>query len=412
MKIGKYETVRELGCGASGTVYLVVDPDGVHRAVKLLPTGLRDSSSLFARFRTEIEVLRNLNHANIVKIHAVGQETGLYFYIMEYLSGGSLAERIKKQGALRLEDALQIAISICSALEHAHHAGIIHRDIKPANVIFDEDGRAKLVDFGIAKLADANSVTVTRQVIGTVEYMSPEQASAKEIDHRTDIYSLGIVLYEMLTGRVPFKSESVAAVLKSHQYAIPETPREWNGSIPEWLNELVLEMIEKQPQLRPQDAAAVISRIEARRVQLRVARCNVCDAGLEDGQVLCVRCGTSVLTGERQGTVTGRVHRIARRALTIAVALGIVAAGAVWSVRSARISRESKVPHAEWQKEHFSLGERFYRLGDLANAEQEFRRTVELGRDTEMAAAAEEYLRMIRDSGSGLNHQQAESDAE
>jgi hypothetical protein len=388
VKIDKYETVCELGRGATGPVYLAVDPDGAHGALKLLPTGLRDSPSLLARFRTEIEVLRNLKHPNIVKIREVGEETGRHFYVMEHLPGGSLAERIKAQGALRLSDALEIATSIGAALQHAHASRVIHRDIKPANVIFDENGLAKVVDFGIAKLSDVKGVTTTRQVIGTVEYMSPEQAAAKEVDHRTDIYSLGIALYEMVTGRVPFRSESVAAVLKSHQYSIPEAPREWNGSIPEWLNGLVLDMIAKQPDQRPQSAAEVIERIEAGRAQLQVAVCVACDAELEDGQVVCIQCGTKVATGTRPGATAGRAPRAARRAAVIVAAAAIVAGGAVWSVRTARLSRQSTIPYEEWQMEHYSLGESFYRLGAFPDAEREFRLAIELGPDTETAAAA------------------------
>jgi serine/threonine protein kinase len=410
VKIGIYETVRELGRGASGTVYLVVDPDGVHGALKLLPTGLRDSPSRLARFRTEIEALRNLNHPSIVKIHEVGEETGRHFYVMEYLSGGSLADKIKEHGALSLVEALEIATSICSALEHAHAGGIIHRDIKPANVIFDENGRARVVDFGIAKLTDVKGVTTTRQVIGTVEYMSPEQAAAKEVDHRTDVYSLGIVLYEMVTGRVPFRSDSPPAVLRSHQYSIPEAPREWNSSVPEWLNKLVLDMIEKGPEQRPQSAAEVIQRIEARRAQLKVALCSVCDAELEDGQAVCIQCGTNVSTGDRAGSAADRAPRAARRAAIVAVALGIVAAGAVWSLQSARLSRKSEIPYEQWQAEHFSLGERFYRLGDFRNAEREFRRTIELGPDTQTAAAAAEYLERMSDDRSDLTGEQAVPD--
>jgi len=410
VKIGKYETVRELGRGATGTVYLAVDPDGTRKALKLLPAGLHNSPSLLARFSTEIRILQNLNHPSIVKIHEVGEETGRHFYVMEYLSGGSLGEKIKKQRTLRLTDALETAMSICSALQHAHAGGIIHRDIKPANVIFDQNGRAKVVDFGIAKLSDVKGVTTTRQVIGTVEYMSPEQAAAKEIDHRTDIYSLGIVFYEMVTGRVPFRSESVAAVLKSHQYSIPEAPREWNSSIPAWLNDLVLDMIGKEPDQRPQSADEVIERIEAGRAQLQVARCGACNAQLEDGQVICIECGAKVSTGDRAGTAARRAPRAARRVAIVAVALGIVAAGALWSLQSAKRSRESRIPYAEWQMAHFSLGTRLYRAGDFGSAELAFRRTIELAPDTETAAAAAEYLERIRDNRSDLAGEQAVPD--
>jgi len=410
-KIGEYKVVRVLGHGASGTVYLGVDPEGTQRALKVLPATLRDDSSIFDRFRTEIEVLRNLNHSSIVKTYEVSEECGRRFYVMEYLSGGSLADMIKKGGALPLHNALDIATSICSALEHAHAAGVIHRDVKPANVLLDERGLAKLVDFGIAKLTAEDGVTVTRQVLGTVEYMSPEQASGKQVDARSDIYSLGIVLYEMLTGRVPFTGQSVAAVLKSHQYSIPESPREWNGSIPEWLNQLILDMIEKDPDQRPQSAAAVAERIEIGRTSHEVICCPECGGQLEDGQVLCVQCGTNVQTGKRHLAVAGRPSLVTRRALIVAAAVGIAAVGATLSTRGFRLPHENRFPYAELQQSHLSLGERFFWLGDLQNAEKEFRRTIELGRDTELAVTAARYLRMIEGRGPTTGNERAEADA-
>jgi len=411
VKIGNYEVERELGSGASGTVHLGVDPDGAHRALKVLPGGLRSDSSLFVRFRTEIDVLRSLNHPNIVKIFDVGEDSGRQFYVMEYLSGGSLAEVIEKRGAVGLNGALDVATAICSALDHAHAAGIIHRDLKPANVLLDEKGVAKVVDFGIAKLTETEGVTVTRQVLGTVEYMSPEQAAGVEIDPRTDIYSLGIVLYEMLTGRVPFRSQSVAAVLKSHQYSMPEAPQEWNESIPDWLNELVLDMIAKDPERRPQSAAEVAERIGQGRASHQERRCPGCGDELETGQIVCVRCGMNVQTGKRHAVTTGRVPVFWRRAFVIAVAVGIVAAGAVWSLRGLRLSGENTAANRELQQKHFSLGERFFRLGDLDNAEKEFKRAIQVDGESEVARQAAGYLETIEARRSSAPGQQGEQNA-
>jgi serine/threonine protein kinase len=413
MKLGKYEILRMLGQGAAGTVYLGVEPENAQRALKLLARELHSNPSIYARFQSEIAVLQNLNHPNIIKIFEVGEDFGQHFYVMEYLSGGSLAERIKKQGALPIDDALQVATSICSALEHAHGAGIIHRDIKPANILFDENDRAVIVDFGIAKLTDVDGVTVTRQVLGTVEYMSPEQASGKDVDLRSDIYSLGIVLYEMLTGRVPFKSDSIPAVLKSHQYAVPEEPDEWNSSVPDWLNALVLDMIAKEPVKRPQTAPDVVRRIEeGRTATLIVRQCPACDAELESGQVVCVQCGTNTVTGERRRTVTARARPGRKSALPVIVALGIVAAGAIWSLSSFRTPQGVPSPGAEWQRQHFSLGEQFYRVGDLENAETEFKRVIELGSDTELASAASQYLKLIESSRSSTQTEQGASNGQ
>jgi serine/threonine protein kinase len=409
-KIGKYQIVRVLGSGATGTVYLGIDPDGAQRALKVLPATLRDDSSLFARFRIETEALQSLNHAGIVKTYEVNQESGRRYYVMEYLPGGSLAEMIKDAGALPLHDALDIAVSLCSALEHAHTAGIIHRDVKPANVLFDEKGRAKLVDFGIAKLAQTDGVTATRQVMGTVEYMSPEQASGADIDARSDIYSLGIVLYEMLTGRVPFRGQSVAAVLKSHQYAMPESPRAWNESIPPWLNQLILNMIEKDPDHRPQSAAAVAEQIEIGRRSGKEIRCPQCGNRLEDGQVLCVQCGTDVRTGKRYHVASGRTPRAARRALVVAATMGIAGAGALFTLRSPPVPRNNRIPRTELQQEHLSLGERLFWAGDMKSAEMEFRRAIELDDDSELAATATKYLNMIEERGSTTDNGRAEAD--
>jgi len=410
-KIGKYEIVRVLGNGATGTVYLGINPDGVQRALKVLPPTLRDDSSLFARFRIEIEVLQNLHHAGIVNTYEVSQESGRQYYVMEYLPGGSLAERIKNVGALPLPDALDITVSLCSALEHAHTAGVIHRDIKPANVLFDENGRAKLVDFGIAKLAQTDGVTATRQVMGTVEYMSPEQASGADVDARSDIYSLGIVLYEMVTGRVPFRGQSVAAVLKNHQYAMPESPQAWNDSIPPWLNQLILNMIEKDPDRRPQSAAAVAEQIEIGRRSSEPIRCPQCGNTLEDGQILCVQCGRNIRTGKQYHVASGRIPHAARRALIVAAAIGIAGIGAIFTLRSLSIPRDNDFPRAELQQEHLSLGERFFRAGDLKSAEEEFRRAIELDGDTELAATATRYLKMIEQRGSTTDNGGANHDA-
>jgi len=410
-KIGEYEIVRVLGTGATGTVYLGINPEGAQKALKVLPATLRDDSSLFTRFRIEIDVLQSLNHDGIVKTYEVSQESGRRYYVMEYLAGGSLAERIKSVGALPLRDALDITVSLCSALEHAHTADVIHRDIKPANVLFDENGRAKLVDFGIAKLAQTEGVTATRQVMGTVEYMSPEQASGGDIDARSDIYSLGIVLYEMVTGRVPFRGQSVAAVLKSHQYAMPESPRAWTDSIPQWLNELILSMIEKKPEARPQTAAAVAERIEIGRRSREAIRCPQCGNTLEDGQILCVQCGTNVRTGKRYRFASGRTPRAARRALIVAAAVGIAGVGAIFTLRSLPIPRDNQITRAKLQQEHLSLGERLFRAGDLKNAEEEFRRAIELGDDTALAATATKYLNMIEQRAASTDNGGLQPDA-
>ena len=217
--IGKYQIQEELGRGGMGKVYRAYDPQEEREvAVKVMPPALAAETVLRQRFEQEAKIIAALQHPCIVPVHDFGEDGDQLYLVMGYMSGGSLADKLAKQGAMGLKTAAPTLYRIAQALEYVHKRGIVHRDVKTANVLFDERGRAHLADFGIARLTgNATRITATNMTIGTASYMSPEQIVAdKNVDHRTDIYSLGIIFYEMLTGRLPYEADTPAQTMMMH----------------------------------------------------------------------------------------------------------------------------------------------------------------------------------------------------
>ncbi|GAB4353328.1 MAG: hypothetical protein Kow0099_37550 [Candidatus Abyssubacteria bacterium] len=247
-QIGNYELLTEIGKGGMGVVYLARHIEtGERVAVKVLPPELTRSPKYVERFRREATAVARLDHPNIIKVFDVGEENGIHFFAMEYLGGQSLRSFLKQRGKLPPADAVKIILDIADALELAHSQGIVHRDVKPDNIMSDESGAFKIMDFGIAHTEVGTQLTVTGTIMGTPEYMSPEQASGLKVDRRSDIYSLGIVLYEMLTGKAPFRGDTAIEVLQMHVTKTPESPKLLNPEIPGKLAEVVSRMLEKQP---------------------------------------------------------------------------------------------------------------------------------------------------------------------
>src|SRR5512142_1528199 len=215
-KIGVYEIKSELGRGGMATVYRAYDPRFEREvAVKVLPSELLHADPQFRmRFEREAKIIAQLEHTAIVPVYDVGEADGQPYFVMRYMNGGSLSERIKA-GGLTLEDAARILGAIAPGLDEAHSKGIIHRDIKPSNILFDKRGNPYISDFGIAKLSQSGNVTGSA-IIGTPAYMSPEQAQGTEVDGRADIYALGIILFEMLTGQQPYQADTPMAVAIKH----------------------------------------------------------------------------------------------------------------------------------------------------------------------------------------------------
>jgi len=263
-QIGDYVIEGELGKGGMGSVVL-----GIHRstnervAIKILSASLAGEPGFLQRFIREINTLKQLNHPNIVRLLGTGQYKGSQYYIMEYVEGDTLDVELERRGTIPLDKALFITKEVSKALDYSHQKGIIHRDIKPANIMLGLDGQVKLTDFGIAKVLAATRMTKTGGVVGTAEYMSPEQAEGRVLDRRCDIYSLGVVLYRMLTGVAPFTGNTAVELMQQHRYSLPESPKELNPDLPmSVVNLIVTDMMAKAPAARIATAKALILKIE------------------------------------------------------------------------------------------------------------------------------------------------------
>lgn len=262
--IGRYEVARELGRGGMAVVYLAHDPY-VKRdvAVKVLTSQHQADSTFLQRFKREAETVAALEHATIVPIYDYGQHEGRPFIVMRYMPGGSLEDRLQ-EGALTMKQIAPVIQRVAAALDVAHGRGVIHRDIKPANIMFNNEGEALLSDFGIAKHAQEGSgLTGDESFLGTVEYMSPEQIQGQEVDGRTDIYALGIVLYRMLTGDLPFFKNTVISTALAHvtdpipsiQEALPNSRVPWD--------EVLHKALAKDPDERYQQAGQMAADVSA-----------------------------------------------------------------------------------------------------------------------------------------------------
>jgi formylglycine-generating enzyme required for sulfatase activity/tRNA A-37 threonylcarbamoyl transferase component Bud32 len=255
-----YVVERPLGEGGFAVVFLVRDV-ALKRslAVKVLSPDMITSKTVLDRFRREAETVAQLSHPNIVPLHFIGQKDDLLYLAMQCVDGGSIADRLAREGMLPIDDTVRIASQVASALAHAHKRGVIHRDIKPANVLVDaESGRCLVTDFGIARSADASSLTATGMMIGTAAYLSPEQVTGEQIDHRVDIFALGVMLYEMLAGRVPYEAPTASAAMMKRLGGPPESVRLVRSEVPEELAAVITNCLAADPAERYQDASEVL----------------------------------------------------------------------------------------------------------------------------------------------------------
>ncbi|MBA4017393.1 MAG: hypothetical protein C0483_09490 [Pirellula sp.] len=262
-RLGPYTIDQRVGRGGMGVVYsAATDVTGERVAVKVLQsTG--DDDGLSDRFAAEIESLRMLQHANIVRILGYGEEQECRYYAMELVDGMSLQDLLERGEILPWQESTRIGVQICRALKHAHDHGIIHRDIKPANLLLTRDGTVKLSDFGIAKLFGNSGQTADGGVIGTAEYMAPEQADGRPVTYRSDLYSLGGVLYALLAGRPPFRAKSLVEMLQLQRFAEPEPVIRLNPTVPRALNDLVNHLLAKDPAKRVPTALVAGRQLES-----------------------------------------------------------------------------------------------------------------------------------------------------
>jgi serine/threonine protein kinase/tetratricopeptide (TPR) repeat protein len=259
---GRYQIIEELGKGGMGRVYKVLDKEvNAKVALKLIKPEVASDKKTIERFRNELKVARDIAHKNVCRMYDLGKEEGAYYITMEYVSGEDLKSFIRRAGFLSPGKTISIANQVCEGLIEAHRLGVVHRDLKPQNIMIDKEGNARIMDFGIARSLRTKGITGSGVMIGTPEYMSPEQVDGKEADQRADIYSLGVILYEMVTGRVPFEGDTPFSIGVKQKSEIPRAPKEINEQIPENLNHLILKCMEKEKEKRYQSARELHSEL-------------------------------------------------------------------------------------------------------------------------------------------------------
>jgi serine/threonine-protein kinase PpkA len=252
----RYEIIRQLGRGGMAVVYLARD-NRLERdvAMKLLPQELTFDENFAQRFIREARISAKLSHPNIIQIHDVDSESGFYYYTMAFIDGVSLGQIIRQKGALNPRIIARLGIQVCFALQHAHEKGVIHRDIKPENILINKKRQPIVVDFGIAKAITDTKLSVAGAFIGTPQYMSPEQIKGDEVDSRSDIYSLGCLLYEMAVGRPPFNDSEHTSLIYKQVHSIPDSPHAVTPEVPAALSGIIMQALAKNPKNRPQSAA-------------------------------------------------------------------------------------------------------------------------------------------------------------
>jgi serine/threonine-protein kinase len=259
---GRYQIIEELGKGGMGKVYKAVDTRINEKiALKLIKPEISSDKKTLERFGNELKLARKITHKNVGKMFDINEEQGTHYITMEYVSGQDLKGFIRQSGQMGIGTAISIAKQICEGLSEAHKVGVVHRDLKPNNIMIDREGEVRIMDFGIARSLKEKGITGAGVMIGTPEYMSPEQAEAKEVDQRADIYSLGVILYEMVTGRVPFEGDTALSIAMKHKGESPKDPKEYNAQIPDDLSRLVLKCLEKDRDKRYQSAGELFSEL-------------------------------------------------------------------------------------------------------------------------------------------------------
>lgn len=313
-KVGPYHLKEKLGSGGMGTVFKGEHEEtGKLAAVKILNPTVAHEAGFIARFSREVESLRKLSNPHVVEFYESGEQESICYFAMEYVDGETLTQKLRREKRLPWREAIRLGTQICIALKAAHDAGVIHRDLKPSNLLIDQDGNIKLTDFGVAQLFAASKLTVTGGIIGTAEYMSPEQAQGKRVSKKSDIYSLGAVLYVMVAGRPPFRGQTILEVIQKHKYGQFDRPRTLVPEIPHWLDELICQLLEKDPDKRIPDAYVLSRRLQeiVKKVDYSLDEATLAlDDRSYDGaaQTVAAEANPSSALGETQPAVSGSSH--------------------------------------------------------------------------------------------------------
>ncbi|MFH1434322.1 MAG: protein kinase [Pseudomonadota bacterium] len=306
---GRYEILQQLGTGGMGKVYRVKDRQiDEEVALKVLRPEIAADGRKIERFHNELKLARKISHGNVCRMYHLAFEEGIPYITMEYVAGEELASLIKRRGPVSVQEAVSIAAQVCDGLAEAHRVGIVHRDLKPQNIMIDEQGKAIIMDFGIAHSVETSGATEEGMIIGTPDYMSPEQVSGKNVDGRSDIYSLGVILFELLTGTIPFDGDSPLSIALKHKTQEPPDPRDFNPDIPEVMAAMILKCMKKDQDKRYQGAGELLA--ELREIERSIA-------------------ATGEVTFDR--TQVKRIGPAAFKGLkwaAVAVALGLVLVGA------------------------------------------------------------------------------------
>jgi len=251
----RYQIIEELGRGGMGRVYKAMDTEINEKvALKLITPEIAKDKKTIERFRNELKFARKIRHKNVCQMYDLSKEEESYYITMEYVRGDDLKGMIRRMGGFSAAQAITIAKQVCNGLTEAHKVGVVHRDLKPQNIMIDQDGNARIMDFGIARSLKGKGITGAGVMIGTPDYMSPEQVEGKETDQRSDIYSLGVILFEMVTGQTPFQGDTPFTIGVKHKSEIPQDPKELNNQISAELSQVILRCLEKDKEKRFQNA--------------------------------------------------------------------------------------------------------------------------------------------------------------
>src|SRR5277367_3903010 len=260
----RYEIVQLLGQGGMGAVYKAKDLE-LERivAVKVIRPDLASHPDILARFKQELILARQITHRNVIRIFDLSEASGIKFITMEFIEGQDLKSLVTEKGRISFDEAAKFLEQVCLALEAAHGEGVVHRDLKPQNIMVDKQGRASVMDFGIARSVEAGGMTMTGMVVGTPEYMSPEQVMGERVDVRSDLFTLGVIFYELLTGAMPYQSDSLQGAMFKRTREIPKPPKEIDPTVPQILSDITAKCLQIDPANRYQSAREILTDLES-----------------------------------------------------------------------------------------------------------------------------------------------------